>query len=148
MAKAPAPKGNFLQTFLFAIAIFMAFQLLFPNRNSTGTQYKNGEVKTSAEVRTALLDANARLYDVSANRLYQTYDKMLAEEVKEKKLSEADAQARRIEAAVLTADTQYKAGVARNETARMRNAYHTLINLNNRLEGTPEWNRELSLIHI
>ncbi|RYG43214.1 membrane protein insertase YidC, partial [bacterium] len=135
----------FVQSLLLAVVIFLGIQLLFPNRGNSGTVVDGKTLVNSTDIRAALMEADAKLQDVTANRLYQAYDGALKEEVKAKKLTEADAQARRIEASIITADAQYKAGVARNDTARMRNAYHTVVNLHNRLQGTPEWNRAFAV---
>ncbi|CAN5729897.1 hypothetical protein BH11ARM2_BH11ARM2_31060 [soil metagenome] len=142
MAKPARPKGNFLQTALLMAAIFIGMQLLFPNKGNQGTTYGNQQVETPAQMRTALLDADAKLNDVSANRLLQAYNGAIDSQVKENKLTEANAQARKIEAAVIAADAQYKAGIARNDTSRMRNAYHTLVGFQNRYQNSPEWQRE------
>ncbi|RYG28069.1 membrane protein insertase YidC, partial [bacterium] len=145
MAKPAPSKGSFIQSLLLAIVIFMGIQLLFPNRGNSGTVVDGKTLVNSVDIRNALLDANAKLQDVTANRLYQAYDGALKEEVKAKKLTESTAEARRIEAAIITADAQYKAGLARNDTSRIRNAYHTVVNFQNRLQDTPEWKRTYSV---
>lgn len=141
MAKPAPPKSNFFQTALLMLAIFFGVQLLFPQNKNQGTEYYQKHLETPAQIREAMLDANAKLYDVSANRLLQTYNGLVDTEAKEKKISDATAQSRKIEAAVIAADTQYKAGLARNDTSRIRNAYHTLVGMQNRLQDTPEWKR-------
>jgi len=139
MAK-PSPASSILQTVLIMAMVFLGMQLLFPPQ-ADHVDYFGKRIQSSQpdELRTALLDANAKLYDQTAPRVSALYAKAIDKQVAEQKLTPAEAEAKKIEAAVIVADTQLKAGISRNDTGRIRNAYHTLLNYQNRLEGKSEW---------
>jgi YidC/Oxa1 family membrane protein insertase len=147
MAQQP-PRGNFIQTLLIVTIIFFGFQLLFPPNRGTESEYYGKKVVTVVEHRDALIDANKNLYDISAQRIYPTYLKLLDTEAQEKKLPAADLEAKKIEAVVLLADTQLKAGIARNDTGRIRNAYNNLVSFENRLLDSPTWSTTVSISDV
>ena len=54
----------------------------------------------------------------------------------------------KLEANILLADTELKAGIARNDTGRIRTAYHTLMPIDARLKGKPEYTESISVADV
>ena len=84
--------------------------------------------------------ASLEMKDITANQLFHQYQSRVDDDVKNKKITEAQGQAKKIEAGVLTAETQLRAGLVRNDTSRVRSAYQTLWLFQKTLENRPEWN--------
>lgn len=130
MAANTKPRGNFFQTLLLTAIFMIGFQLFCMNPNGRGAELSYGGkvLKTAPEIRTALVEANGALLDLTAaNTLRPAYDKAVDLQLTEEKITPEAARALKTEAAVIVADTQLKAGKARNDTGRVRNAYHTLV---------------------
>ena len=144
MAQQP-PKGNFIQTLLIVTIIFFGFQLLFPPNRSNEGQFNGKKLTTASEFRDALIDANTNLFDVSAQQLLPIYNRVLDQQASEKKLTPEEVEEKKIEAIVLVGDTQLKAGIARNDTGRIRSAYQNLVGFENRLLDAPKWNAEIKV---
>lgn len=140
----PSPKSNFIQTLLIVTLIFFGVQLLFPPKPSDYAYYGK-KVSTLAEFQTALQDANKNLYDVSAKELEGFINRALDKEVAEKRLTQAEADRQRRETVIRVADTQFKAGIARQDTGRIRNAYHTILGWHNRMQTKPEWKEPVAV---
>ena len=137
-----APKQNFLLTTLWMIAIFFTINMFF-NKPAAPV------VQGGAEAQLAILkSSNAKLLDVSIVSERSTYEGAIDEEVKAKKLTEEEANQKKMEAAVITADTQFKAGLARNESSRFRNAYYTLIPFHKKFGKTPLWNQTFAVTDV
>jgi YidC/Oxa1 family membrane protein insertase len=133
----PAPKQNFLQTFLLFTAIYFGLVMMC---NKPGANHGTAP-KTPDQAFEQLRKDNAEVKDTSIVATNSLYQGLIDEAVKAKKMTPEDAEAKRIEAAVIVADTQYKAGEMRNDTQRMRNGYNTLVKLNNALRDTPLWTK-------
>ena len=145
MAK-PSPASSILQTVLIMAMVFLGMQLLFPPQPDH-VDYFGKRIASSQidDLKATLLDANAKLYDVTAPKVNAIYGKAIDKQVAEKKLTPEQAEAMKIESAIIVADTQLKAGLARNDTGRIRTAYHSLLNYQNRLEGKPQWNQTVAV---
>ncbi|MBI1331867.1 MAG: membrane protein insertase YidC [Armatimonadetes bacterium] len=131
MANAPAPKRN--MTFIWVIWMISVVWLF------TTMQNRQPDTRSTVDVYKQIQKDNAETKDVSANSDYHTYKSLLDRDVKEKKLTEPEAQVKRYEAAVLVANTQLRAGIMRNETARVRLAYQTLWEYQKHGVDTPDW---------
>lgn len=103
----------------------------------------NNQPKAAALSTTQLLDQlkkeNVETKDISAASTFHNYEKSLDQEVKDKKITEAEATLKKYEGAVLTANTQIRAGQMRNETARVRLGYQSLWPFQKKHIDTPEW---------
>jgi YidC/Oxa1 family membrane protein insertase len=147
MARQPqrSPLSGFLLISLWAITIFLGFQLFFGERNRP-TEFQGQTLTTSQQALTALRDANLKVLDQSAaHRLYPALQRIADQEARENKLTAEKAEALKIEGAVLVADAQLKAGVIRNDTNRVRAAYASLANWQKSLLDKPQWNVQTEL---
>ncbi|MDR3690223.1 MAG: membrane protein insertase YidC [Fimbriimonas sp.] len=136
----PTPKQNFLQTALLMITIFLGIQLFFGPKN------QNTATRTVDQVYAELLRDNSLLKDQSVRSTVGEYNQLLDEAVKKRQLSKADAETKKIEATVLEADTQLKAGLWSNDTGRIRDAYQTLVPYQKKLVDTPAWTHLYSVM--
>jgi YidC/Oxa1 family membrane protein insertase len=135
----PTPKGNFLQTFLIISTVWLGFVLL--------TQGNKGPALPEApeQLYAQMLTENRGLMDTSIVQTANKYDGKINEQVKAKTISEADGEEKKLAAAVLVADTQLKAGLLRNDTNRIRNAYNTFHNYERRLKDQPVWQKSFEV---
>jgi len=96
-----------------------------------------------------LLRQNAARMDVTiAHQTYPQYQTAIDEDVKAKKLTEAEGESKKIAAAVTVADTQLKAGLHGHDTGRIRDALYTLSNYERHLAGKPEWNAKVPVTDV
>ncbi len=86
-----------------------------------------------------LQKANVETKDVTAASLKGKYESLLDKAVNEKKLTAEEATTKKHEAAVIVANTEFRAGLMRNETQRIRTAYNTLWPFQKNLKDTPAW---------
>ncbi|MEI8281930.1 MAG: YidC/Oxa1 family membrane protein insertase [Armatimonadota bacterium] len=132
MAKAPVPKKN--MTFIWIIWM-LSFVWIFSSMNNQ----KKEIPQPTQNIYDLLKKDNIELLDVSAAQHFNTYKNQLDEEVKTKKLTEHDADVRKFEGAVLVANTQLRAGMIRNDTARVRLGYQTLWTFQKKFRDTADW---------
>ncbi|HJP82543.1 MAG TPA: membrane protein insertase YidC [Fimbriimonadaceae bacterium] len=129
---APTPKQNFIQTLLIVTTVFLGMQL-FCNRPQTT------DVRTREQILEAIRKDNRELKDVSIVQEQSKLQQRINDDVNTKKLDAKEAEKLKFEAAILVADTQLKAGIARNEASRIRNAYTVLTGLNRSNTTNPAW---------
>ncbi len=136
----PSPRSNFIQALLFATVVFLGIQMF---TNKPATEY---DKQTSAQIYDAMLKSNKDLKDQTiAHVQLGKYNERVDAEAKEKKLPADEVEAMKIAGAILVADTQYKAGIARNDTGRMRNAYATLVGFQNHIAEKPAWAKRVAV---
>ena len=132
MAKTPAPKRN--MTFIWIIWM-LSFVWIFSTMNN-----RPKEAPTSTESKLELLKKhNKETKDVSAASVLHEYVNELDQQVKDKKQTLEQVNVKKFEGAVLVANTQIRAGLQRNDTARIRLAYQTLWTYQKRYLETPDW---------
>ncbi len=131
----PTPKQNFLQTALIMITIFMGVQLFFGQKNEPKDN------RTIDQVHQQLVTENQKLLDSSIVKTSAEYTKRLDEMVTKKLITADDAEAKKIEATILVADVQFKAGLYHDDTGRLRNAYQVLLPFQKKLLDKPSWNK-------
>ena len=131
----PTPKSNFLQTALIMVTVFLGFNLLFGNKN------QQTDTQTVDQIYAKLNDQNAHLLDQTIVQTVGEYDRKLDDLVSKKQMTKAVAEDKRLEATIIEADTQYKAGLYRNDTGRIRTAYQTLVPITKKLAGSPLLNQ-------
>ncbi len=141
MAQAP-PKQNFLQTMLFMVVVIMGFQLWMTSQQTNAPQI------TLEQHYQNLLKMNAGRFDVSIVREKSAYDSAVDDLVKKKKLTEDEAEQKKVESAILVADTQLKAGIHGNDPGRMRDAYNTLQPLEKQYLDKPIWNKPFAVADV
>lgn len=95
--------------------------------------------RTYSDVFKEIQKANVETKDITIASLKNKYDSLVDKAVNEKKLTEAEANDKKHEAAFLVANTEFRAGLMRNETQRLRTAYQTLWPYQKKLLNTPEW---------
>lgn len=140
MAKSPSPKSNFIQALLFASVIFLGIQLFTAKRPS------EFDTQNADQIRAALLQANKELKDQTiAHGIAPKYLEKLDAEVKAGRLKPEEFDRLKLEAAVIVADAQFKAGLARNDTNRIRTAYATLVGWLPRLESDAALNKPVAV---
>ena len=114
------------------ITIFLGINLL------TGRNEQK-DVRTLSQLHAAMLDQNFHLLDKTIVTTSSEYTKRLDEMVSKKLISESDADAKKLEAQILVADTQLKEGLYLDDTSKLRNAYQGLLPFKKRLLDKPEW---------
>lgn len=97
------------------------------------------ETKTLAQVYEQLKKDNVETKDLSARNTLHTYESLLDNELKTGSLSAEEVKKRKVEGAILVANTQLRAGLMRNESGRIRFAYQTLWAHQRKEVDTPEW---------
>lgn len=142
MSKSAAPqqKPNFLSTFLFAMMLFFGIQLLM-NRNQA-PQVPEGDLYQKLRAQ------NRDRMDVSIVHTASAYNNQLDADVKAKKLTQAEADKKKIESSILVANTQLKAGLHSNQTTRVRDAFYSVVGLERKHLGKPEWNTPVEVTNI
>lgn len=134
----PTKKQNFLQTALLMVTIYMGMMLFFNSQKPQTTQNLD-------QLYTQLKDQNRKLLDQTAARTVNDYNRLLDSEVSAKRLKQPEADEKKIEASILLADTQLKAGIDRNDSGRIRSAYQGLLGFQKKDLDKPEWNRTYSV---
>ncbi|AIE86140.1 YidC/Oxa1 family membrane protein insertase [Fimbriimonas ginsengisoli] len=138
MSKPAPQKPNFLSTLLLMTAIFFAIQFFFKPQQQASPQ-------PVGDLYELMHKQNAGRLDVSIASTRHQYDSQIDENLKAKKITQAEADAKKVESAVLVADTQYKAGVHANDTNRMRLAFSTLSTYERQFLDKPIWNTEFAV---
>jgi YidC/Oxa1 family membrane protein insertase len=135
----PTQKPSFIQNALLMITIFMGIQLFLGSRNEPK------DTRTIDQLHQELVVDNQKLLDLTIVKTAADYSNRLDDLVAKKVLSKAVADADKIEASILVADTQFKAGLYRDDTGRIRNAYQVLLPYQKKLLDKPEWNKQVSI---
>jgi YidC/Oxa1 family membrane protein insertase len=137
---APPPKGNFLQTLLFMMMVFIGIQLFFGQRNATP------DVRSSEEILAAMRTQNAELKDVTlASTSLPQLQKRVEAEVQAGQLTAEQSNVRLFEGKVLVIEAQLRSGIERfsngrpDGLTRLSNAYQTAENLRKQYGTTQLW---------
>ncbi len=138
----PAPRQNFLQTFLIVTTLFLGFNLLF-NKPAPNPEV---EKKTSADFLKDIRENDALIQDVKLGANLSLLKNKVGDELKAKKLTQEEADARELEGDILLADTQLKGSIlrlARGEQSDgnlLQNSYlMSLRNVYRKFEKNPIW---------
>ena len=142
-AAAPAPKQNFLQTMLLMFVVMMAYQLFIASR-----QQPQGPAVSTDQLLKQMRDLNAQRLDVRIVGLNNDYANALEDQVKQKKLTQAEADQKKVEGVILVADTQMMAGIHSGDSGRLRDAYITLQPLEKQYLDKPIWNTPVKVADI
>ncbi len=135
----PAPKNNFLQTALLVTTLFLGYQIFFGNTN------KPADPRTREQVFKDMQTMQSELRDADIQGQLSNYEGKISEEVKLKKLSQAEADKLQLQAETMVADTKFKSGVQRGESARLTMAFMSLVGKHRSLQGKPEWTTPLEM---
>jgi YidC/Oxa1 family membrane protein insertase len=139
----PPPKQSFIQTLLLVTTIFLGFQLFFGNR-----QPDEFAQMTFEQQRNKLYQLNAQMMDQSIATSFGRYRSTLRNMERENQITQQQALGFEIEATILVADTQFKAGIARNDSWRMRSAYQTLVTHEKARGDEPVWTQPVRVADV
>lgn len=139
---APPPKNNFLQIMLWFFIIMMGYQLFFMNKQPQAAPVPPDQLLKE------MRQMNAQRLDVSIARTNSEYQNALDDLVKQKKLTEAQAEQQKVEADILVADTQLMAGLHSGDSGRLRDAYNTLQPLQQKYLDKPIWNTPVKVADV
>ncbi len=144
MSRPATPKNNFLQTALIMITIFLGIQLIMRPGQTPGP------VQTEPQLLAKIQADNAAIKDVSIVQDRNAYENLLntqhnALPKPEQKAKEPELEQKKLHAAILVADTQYKAGIQRSDISRMRLAYQTLLPSLKNDSATPRWDQTFTV---
>ncbi|MGV3614870.1 MAG: YidC/Oxa1 family membrane protein insertase [Fimbriimonas sp.] len=137
---APPPKQNFLQTALLVMVIWTGFMLW--TNGQKAPQVPPGDLLAT------LKKQNRDLLDASIVSTNAQYSRTIDQQLQEKKISADEAQRKKIEGAILVADTQLKAGIQTHRTDKLRNAHNTLVAVNRQLRDKPLWNTPVAVTDV
>lgn len=130
MKPAPSPRQQIVQTLLITMMIFMGFQLWMGSQQPKTDQ-------PAEQTLAAMEKASSEIKDVTIAGLLPQYERKIGSQ----ELSEEAKREKIVYAKLLTAITQYRAGVQREDTGRLDAAYHTLVGDALALEGKPIWEK-------
>lgn len=137
MSKPAQPKGNFLQTMLIITTAYLGLMLYFNKGQATGP------VQTTEQLLTQMVDLNAKRYDIDIVHVRSQFDNQIDTDVKAAKLTAQAADKLKLQALLLTADCQLKAGIHSGEISRLENAYNTIAQSERKRASEPIWNQEI-----
>lgn len=142
---APTPKQNFLQTLLIVTTVFLGFNL-FCNKPQAP------ESRSRDQILESMRTLNSQIKDMTiAQKELVAFQRKVSEDSKPKEqaplgkeappviLTKDEAEKLSFEATILVADTQLKAGMIRNETQRIRNAYNLLESIHRKQATNANW---------
>src|SRR5450432_4263414 len=107
----PAPRQNFLQTFLIVTVLYMGFMLIFNRSQANPATDK----KTSADIYQELFDHDALMQETQLSKEVSLYKDKLKEAVQAKTLTQAEADEKEFKGDVLLADAQLKGAILRQK---------------------------------
>lgn len=137
---ASTAKPNFLTTALWALMIFSLFNMFFNKPQSAESKM------TVEQLRQELNENNKNRLDITiATKTLPAYNAAVDGLFTAKKLTPAERDAKKIEAAILVADTQLKAGLHSNDTNRIRTAFYSLVKYQRDRLDQPDWNKTYSV---
>lgn len=139
---APSQPPNFLRNMMLIMLVVMGVQLYM------ASQQKPANPQNADQIYATLWDQNKKLYDKDIVQTASKYKAALNDLVNAKKLTKAEQSAREIQATILVADTQLKAGLNGTDgghTGRVRDAFNTLAGYERSHLGTPEWSTKYSV---
>lgn len=131
----PGFKQSFLQTMLIFAVLYTGTLLLFPQCFNPAAR----EARPLEEVRQEMVTMNAELKDQSILKLQSVHDRAVEAKAKEEDWDEARVLREKMAAAVLIADTQYKAGTLREEIKRLDAAYRVLFTYHRYHKNDEAW---------
>ncbi len=124
---------------MIMVTVFLGIQLIFRNKDQTP------DTQTLDQIYTRLVSENTGLKDVAIVSTITEYNHKLDDMVTKKQITKVVADQKKIEAVILEADTQLKAGLFKNDPGRIRDAYQNLVSYQKRLLDTPDWNKSYNV---
>jgi YidC/Oxa1 family membrane protein insertase len=147
----PAPKQNFLQTFLIVSVLYLGFMLLTQHPQ----QDPAAEKKTSADVLKTMLEDNAQIKDATLSSTDRPlFSSKVDLEKSAKRISPAEAERLELYGDILLADTQLKASIlrtARSEASDanlLQQAYFGFRNVEKKFRDKPIWKQRFTVTDV
>lgn len=128
---AASPKQQIVLFLLWITSLVFLIQVMNNGRPKSDTP--------SATVLQTLKTQNEKQLDVSAATTFHQIQAVADREVGEKKLTAEAAKELKIQAVILASEARLRAGIARNETWRVREAYQLLWPFQKANLDKPEW---------
>jgi YidC/Oxa1 family membrane protein insertase len=104
---------------MFMAVIFLGIQLFFNRPQAQDT-------RSVEMILASMRDMNQKILDISIAREQPILEGKVNDLVSTKEMTAEQAYAAKLEGLVLKADTEYRAGIQRNDFGRLSNAYNTL----------------------
>jgi hypothetical protein len=130
-----APKVNIWQNVLLVAMLMIGFQLFFNRQQTT-------ESRTVDQILSDMRTDNTQIKDLTIARELSALQNKLKDE---KALTPDQKESKELEGAVLTADTQVKAAVLRDDLRRLNNAYTMLQGYDQKWANKPFWNQAVEV---
>jgi YidC/Oxa1 family membrane protein insertase len=135
MARPTASPNQNKTLFIFWLAT-VPLLFWFMNKNNSAAPK---DVKALPEVFKQLQANNKETKDLTAVSTLRTYDSLVDDESKIKKITPEQANIKKLEGAFLVAQTQFRAGLDRNETQRIHQAFNLLWPFEKKMLNDPVW---------
>lgn len=132
---APNQTQSFTRILLIGMIIFLGYQLFV-------MPLQRGPSKTRPELLKELQTANLEIKDLTARRVTGEYEKAINAD---SSLNQAAKDRLYLEAHVLLADVQRKAGTQRKDLARVIPAADTMVALQRKFSASPIWQEKFTL---
>lgn len=116
-----------MQTMLIVLVLFMGFQLFFGNKQAPEKRPSKEILAKLQQYNKDVVEAKSRESALAAvTQEHSKLEAKIAEELQEKQIDAETAKTRKIEGMVILGDTLLKAGVAKNDTGPLTQAYYML----------------------
>jgi YidC/Oxa1 family membrane protein insertase len=127
---------------LFMVMVIMGYQIWTTSKQPQGPQI------TAEQHYASLVKMNEERKDVSIVQENSAYGNAIDDLVKQKKMTQAEADVKKVDSAILVADTQLKAAIHANDPGRLRDAYATLQPLEKEYLDKPIWNTAVPVADV
>ena len=136
MSQPQNQKGNFMQTLLLMMVLFMGFQVFFGQRGN-----KADDTRSANEVWAEMQKLNGEAKDMSIAKLLPVYEQKYKEEAGKAKTPQKEIDVQLWKAMLLVADTEMRSALEHPEHAitKETRAFQTLRGKFEQNQGTPMW---------
>ncbi|MBS1709138.1 MAG: membrane protein insertase YidC [Armatimonadetes bacterium] len=137
MSQPANPKGNFMQSLLLMMVLFMGFQIFMQSRQPGMAD----DTRKASEVWADMVKDNAEAKDLSIAKKLPVYEAKFKKEAEEAKTPKEEVDKQLWRAMLLVSDTEFRSGLEHPETslAKISRAYQSLKNKFEQNYGTPMW---------
>lgn len=122
-----------MQTLLLMVVIMLGVQMFMNTRNAP-------DGRSAPELLKSMQTMNSQIKDISIVGEFSKFEAKINDQVGKKELTVEVADQQKLQGKLLVADTQFRAGMLRNDFGRLSNAYNTLHPLFLVSEKNPAWN--------
>jgi YidC/Oxa1 family membrane protein insertase len=136
---APDNKQSFFQIMLFAVMIYLGFNLFFNANKNQNNNPTGPALVTRADYLRQLKDDDRKGLEASANQVFGGYKSAINQDVKNKVITQTEGEAEEIEGAAIVANCFLRGGQILDDSNRIRNGYNTLQPYFRRDQQNPGW---------